>query len=90
MDDKRVHVTLKDRKRSLSEKLMRSGTRETATMHCGCFQTTTTCCGTKLPQSKMTFKGTVNVLSNLFIRNKCSVGVMKSNDKAHLFLQVLE
>jgi len=39
----------------------------------------------------MTFKGTVNAFSNLFVRNTCTVGVMKSNGEARLFLQeVLE
>jgi len=41
----------------------------------------------KLPQREMPFKGTVNAFSNLFIRNTCTVGVMKSNGEARLFLQ---
>ena len=45
----------------------------------------------KLPQSEITFKGTLNTFSNLFIRSTCTVGVMKGNGEARLFLQdVLE
>ena len=45
----------------------------------------------KLPKSEITFKGTLNTFSNLFIRSTCTVGIMKSNGEAHLFLQeVLE
>jgi len=67
------YVTLKDRKRSLSRK--KRPQRVVA--------------WEKQLQREMSFKWTVYKFSNLLIKNTCSVGLMKNNGEARLFLQEL-
>jgi len=43
----------------------------------------------KQPQREVSCKWTVYKFSNLLIKNTWNVGVIKNNDKAHLFLQKL-
>ena len=91
-----THVTLKDRKRSLSGKNDHNATwhyrssynaklRVVAVLK----QPQRVVAWEKQPQGEMSFKWTVYTFTSLLIRNTCNVGLLKNNTETRLFLQAL-